>query len=150
MAGAALRCPDCTADLRPDRTKMNVVVDLCPHGHGIFLDQGDIVSIVGEETAAQIRALVTQGTQVTGECPNCRHRLNAADVNHVRVRGCTHCGSLWYNNEDLKAHVAEVRKRAYGADSMAARLEVLRDATAFYPAEIVAGILTDFQLELEL
>lgn len=129
---------------------MNVVVDLCPQGHGILLDQGDLVSLVGEGTASQIRELVAKGTPVTGECPNCHHKLNSVEINHVRVRGCDRCGSLWYNNEDLKAHVAEVRKRAYGADSMAARIEVLRDATAFYPAEIVAGILTDYQLEHEL
>lgn len=143
----ALACPDCSANLRQDRTKMNVVVDACPHGHGLLLDRGDLEQIVGDETTELIRELAAKSRGDQSTCPMGHTGFREFTINHVRARGCTMCGALWFNNEDLKAHVAEVRKRAYGAGSMSARADVMRDATPFYAPEIVAGLLTDFQLE---
>lgn len=143
-----LLCPDCRAELRPDRTKMNVTIDACPSGHGIFLDSGDVRDMVGPAASGKLRQLIRgDGTEV---CPNCSGTMGGLPLGDVRALGCRTCGSLWFRNNDLKAHVHEVRKRAYGAHSMAARLDVVRDAAAFYPAEVVAGILTNFQLEQEL
>lgn len=143
----ALACPDCAAVLRQDRTKMNVVVDSCPQGHGLLLDRDDLNQIVGNETTELIRELAAESHGNQSTCPMGHRAFREFTINAVRARGCTMCGSIWFNNEDLKAHVLEVRKRAYGAQSMAARAEVFRDAAAFYPPEIVAGLLTDFQLE---
>ena len=150
VVSVRLTCPDCQAALRPDRTKMNVVVDVCPHEHGIFLDRGDIGQIVGDDTVLKIQDLVGRAPPATGDCPNCHTPLRAATINDVRARGCTNCGALWFNNENLREHVLGVRRRAYGPESMAARTDVMRDATAFYPGEIVAGILSDFELEPEI
>ncbi|MBI2077800.1 MAG: zf-TFIIB domain-containing protein [Euryarchaeota archaeon] len=143
-----LLCPDCRGELRPDRTKMNIVIDTCPQDHGIFLDEGDVRGMVGPAASSKIRGLIRGTAQ--GECPGCASTLGDLRINDVAGAGCRNCGSLWFRNQELKAHVHEVRKRAYGAQSMAARLEVMRDAAAFYPAEVIAGILTDFQLEQEL
>jgi len=127
---------------------MNIVIDACPQDHGIFLDEGDVRGMVGPAATGKIRGLIRSTSQ--GECPSCSSALGELQLGDVRGAGCKNCGSLWFRNEELKAHVHEVRKRAYGAQSMAARLEVMRDAAAFYPAEILAGILTNFQLEQEL
>ena len=127
---------------------MNIVIDLCPHEHGIFLDEGDVRGMVGQAASSKIRGLIAHEGQ--GECPACASVLGDLKIGDVNGRGCRNCGSLWFQSDVLKAHVHEVRKRAYGAQSMAARLDVMREASAFYPAEIVAGILTDFQLEQEL
>jgi Zn-finger nucleic acid-binding protein len=40
-------CPRCSASLKPqcfDR-EIAVVIDLCPHGHGIWLDEGELASV---------------------------------------------------------------------------------------------------------
>lgn len=147
MTMMSLACPECSAALRQDRTKMNVVVDSCPHGHGLLLDRADLQQIVGDETTELIRELAAESHGGQTTCPLGHRGFREFTINQVRARGCAMCGALWFNNEDLKAHVAEVRKRAYGPGSMAARADVIRDAAAFYPPEIVAGLLTDFQLE---
>lgn len=144
-----LRCPDCQALLRPDRTKLNVEVDLCPD-HGVLLDKADLESMVGPAATKNIVGLAARSRDMTGPCPNCGGPFRALVVNNVAARGCARCGDLWFGLSDLKSHVLEVRRRAYGDQSMAARTDVMRDATAFMPSEIVAGILTDYTLEHNL
>lgn len=150
VAPFGLRCPECDAVLRPDRTKINVEVDICPSEHGLLLDREDVESLVGGETATRIHDLVLHGDPTALSCPNCSALLRSFVVNTVPARGCAKCGILWFAVPDLRAHVLEVRKRAYGPQSMAARFEVVRDATAFMPGEVVAGLLTDYQLETEI
>ena len=145
-----LRCPDCQSVLRPDRTKMNVEVDVCPQDHGILLDKVDLEAIVGPEATRDIVGLARKSREETGPCPNCSAPFNSLVINNVAARGCGNCGDLWFENRDLKSHVLEVRRRAYGERSMAARADVMRDATSFMPSEVVAGILTDYQLEHNL
>lgn len=133
--------------LRPDRTKMNVEVDVCPQDHGILLDKRDLEAIVGPAATADIIGIAAKSDHLTGPCPNCAAPFRAMVVNNVAARGCAACGDLWFDNGDLKSHVLEVRRRAYGERSMAARMDVMRDATSFMPSEVIAGILTDYQLE---
>ena len=142
-----LRCPDCHSVLRADRTKLNVEVDVCPQDHGILLDKGDLEAIVGPLATRNILDIAAQSSDSTGPCPNCAAPFNAMVLNNVAARGCPQCGDLWFGTRELKSHVLEVRRRAYGERSMAARIEVMRDATSFMPSEVVAGILTDYQLE---
>lgn len=133
--------------LKPDRTKLNVEVDVCPQDHGILLDKEDLEAIVGPLATQNIIEIAERSRDRTGPCPNCAAPFNAIVVNNVAARGCAQCGDLWFGLPDLKSHVLGVRRRAYGEHSMAARLDVMRDATSFMPSEVVAGILTDYQLE---
>ena len=136
--------------LRPDRTKMNIEVDVCPQDHGILLDKVDLESMVGPAATQDILEIAEKSRDTTGPCPNCAAPFRSMVVNNVAARGCAKCGDLWFSVSDLKSHVLEVRRRAYGERSMAARTDVMRDATSFMPSEIVAGILTDYQLEHNL
>lgn len=129
---------------------MNLEVDVCPQDHGILLDKQDLEAIVGPAAAAQIIEIAARSDDAKGPCPNCAAPFCSMVVNNVAARGCASCGGLWFDNGDLKAHVLEVRRRAYGERSMAARMDVMRDATAFMPSEVIAGILTDYQLEHNL
>jgi Zn-finger nucleic acid-binding protein len=128
---------------------MNIEVDACAE-HGVFLDRGDLRQMIGPATIEAIND-ITQGSSLRGgACPHCRSSMRQTQLNDVPVQGCTQCGGLWFRLPDLQNHVLGVRRRAYGEGSMAARLDVMRDATAFYPPETVAGILTDFDLEHEV
>jgi Zn-finger nucleic acid-binding protein len=135
--------------MRQERSKMNIDVDLC-EDHGVFLDRQDIGTLVSEKTTRLVEDII-RGSSVEGNtCPTGHARMRITVLNTMPVQGCMRCSGLWFRNKDLQDHVLQVRKRAYGEGSMAARLDVMRDATAFYPAETVAGILTDFELEHEL
>jgi Zn-finger nucleic acid-binding protein len=145
-----LRCPDCNSILRGDRTKMNVDLDVCPNDHGVLLDRSDVEAMVGPQATQAIQNLAEESRDTRGPCPNCAAPFRDIVVNEVAARGCGVCGNLWFATNDLKAHVLGVRRRAYGERSMAARADVMMDATAFMAAETVAGILTDYQLEQNL
>jgi Zn-finger nucleic acid-binding protein len=129
---------------------MNLEVDICPQDHGILLDKEDLEAMVGPEATRRIVEIAADSRDNSGPCPNCAAPFQSMVVNNVAARGCAQCGDLWFNTKDLKAHVLEVRRRAYGERSMAARMDVMRDATSFMPTEVVAGILTDYQLEHNL
>ena len=128
---------------------MNIEVDTC-EDHGIFLDRGDLQALVSQSTIHAI-AEITRGSSLRGgNCPHCRTAMRSTQLNDVPMQGCATCGGLWFRRPDLQHHVLGVRRRAYGEGSMAARADVMRDATAFYQPETVAGILTDFDLEHEV
>lgn len=120
---------------------------MCPQDHGILLDKDDLEAIVGPLATRNLVEIASRSRDSTGPCPNCAAPFRSMVVNNVAARGCAQCGDLWFGLRDLKSHVLEVRRRAYGQNSMAARTDVMRDATSFMPSEVVAGILTDFQLE---
>jgi Zn-finger nucleic acid-binding protein len=142
-----LTCPECHEALVHDQTRLNIQVDTCPNGHGIFLDREDLEHLVGVATRRRLRELARASTRAAGSCPHCHGALKDFDVLMVPARGCEDCGSIWFASLDLRNHVHGVRRRAYGQGSMAARTDVMRDATAFYPVEVVAGILTEFELD---
>jgi Zn-finger nucleic acid-binding protein len=129
---------------------MNVEVDLCPNEHGILLDRGDLEELVGPAATGEILAIAARSEDITGPCPNCAAPFRSEIINGVRATGCADCGALWFATQDLRAHVLEIRRRAYGERSMAARADVMRDAVSIMPSEVAAGILTDYQLEHDL
>lgn len=127
---------------------MNIQVDVCPEDHGVFVGAEHIRHLVRPDTADQIQGLASAGESELRGCPDCRLPLREFEFDEVPASGCARCGGLWFDSEALRARVSAVRRRQFGVNSFAARADVLQAGEAFYPAEVVAGLLADFELEL--
>jgi Zn-finger nucleic acid-binding protein len=47
-AGGAKRCPRCRARMNPHHPVEGLQLDLCPHGHGIWFDEGELGTLIAK------------------------------------------------------------------------------------------------------
>lgn len=142
------RCPRCFLALTSDSSRMNIHVESCPQGHGLVVNRGDLRRLVAERTMREMTQLIERGEHHVRPCPFSDGPLRSISFGAMPALGCASCGSLWFETPELKRHVEDVRRRTYG-DEFPAAGAFAEDPPAFFPAETVAGILTDFELDLE-
>lgn len=101
-----MNCPRCEEGLVEVLTRNGVVVDICPEGHGVWLDGGEIFFFV--EDTRKVRELLEAGLKgkaVEGPaCPRCGH----AEMDNGRlVDGgpildmCPGCCGVWFDRDEL-------------------------------------------------
>lgn len=142
-------CPVCRTDLRPSKGKLNLEVDECPQGHGAFVDSRRITQVVAETTAERLRELPPEGEVDSVRCPSCSTAMATVHVGELALESCPSCGGMWFDTGDLRQFSHDWRSRAYGQESFASRADVIQEAQPFYPAEVISGVLTDFELSLD-
>ena len=127
---------------------MNLQLESCPNGHGAFLDSSRMDQVVDENVVALIRRL--DGPLIEGgSCPACGAVQTQVNVGQLPTGLCRGCGGLWFAEQDLRRFQQEWRSRAYGAGSFLSRPDVLQEANKLYTAEVIAGVLTEFELSLD-
>lgn len=150
-AVAPSRCPSCGEALRVASGKVKVRVEACPQRHGLLLQSPTLGRLVSPQTSQRIRDLFHDDTQPKGACQSCgENALGRGVFNGVDSTGCTNCATIWFDMPSLERHVHGVRRRAFGEGSIAARADVLHTGgTTLLPAEVVVGLVRDYELELE-
>lgn len=148
-AQTPMSCPTCGAGLRAEHAKMNVRVRSCPRNHGLFLGGDALDNLMAEQTKAHLLDELAPLQELAHSCPGCGHHLRGFHMGDVPAEGCADCGSLWFDYAPLQSHVLDVRRRAFGANSLAARADVHQTGTPMHAAEVVAGLVTDYELELD-
>lgn len=103
-----MNCPRCNAELKEVLTRQSVLIDVCPNGHGVWLDGGEIYFFVKKPRA--VEELVRKGIQEkTGEgIPCLRCSDEQTDVGRLVENGpiidlCRHCRGMWFDRDELGA-----------------------------------------------
>ena len=92
-----MKCLDCQNDLVRLPTTQGPDLDVCPSGHGLWLDAGEVNCFV--ENYLALKQTVGSGggvairTQTT--CPRCAIQLDAETVAGTTINSCSICHGWW-------------------------------------------------------
>jgi Zn-finger nucleic acid-binding protein len=142
-------CPVCRGGLSPEAGKLSLEVDVCPADHGAFVEGTRLKRIVAEETAVKIFDRLMNDQVPAEACPQCEAPMGHVSLGDLSAMACSNCGGLWFNRPDLLAHQQAWRSRAYGENSFSARSDVVGEATPRHTAEVISGVLTEYEMSLE-
>jgi Zn-finger nucleic acid-binding protein len=119
MSGMAMRCPRCRSALSAVDHE-GVVIEVCPHCKGEWLQAGELVKIVEHHAEtfspeeigsldAVNRSIFTtrQCDDQPLDCPSCEtvelDHFNYADTSGVMLHKCPECGGIWTDKDQLEA-----------------------------------------------
>ena len=74
------------------REVQGVEIDVCPIGHGVWLDEGELFKLAGLNPTV-LRQL---------QCPKCGGVMATKSVRNVEVDVCPFCQSIWLDSGELE------------------------------------------------
>ncbi len=101
-----MNCPRCSAELAEVLTRKGVVVDICPNGHGVWLDGGEIFFFVDgtRRISEMLKKGLTGKVATSPPCPRC----GQAEMDNGRLVDngpildmCPECGGIWFDRDEL-------------------------------------------------
>ncbi len=143
-----MACPICSTGLIEEKGKMNLGLARCTEDHGSFVESEKLRYLVEERTTQRIQQL-TQEAGSGGSCPKCGTEMRQIDLSGLAAEACPECGGIWFATRHLTQYHQEWRSRAYGQDAFVNRAEVLEGANKLHAAEVISGVLTEFDMSLE-
>lgn len=122
-------CPVCRRKLReqPLQANSNLLVDVCPEGHGVYLEEGKFLRAL--EEAERVEGLTghlndehlhawreLQSRLERGEfdpseitCRECGEAAVTLRVDDVEIDYCTQCQSCWFDTHELQHFTGQSR-----------------------------------------
>lgn len=102
-----LDCPRCWVKMNKEEVEVlgpNIVIDVCPQCHGIWLDRNELTKILGDRKLA---TYLTKriGTQSKSElvCPRCGGLMDLEYAQEVEIDVCLSCQGAWLDQGELEA-----------------------------------------------
>lgn len=102
-----LDCPRCWVVMQKEEVEVlgpNIVIDVCPQCHGIWLDRNELAKILGDRKLA---TYLTKhiGTQSKSElvCPRCGGLMDLEYAQEVEIDVCLSCQGAWLDQGELEA-----------------------------------------------
>ena len=122
-------CPVCQQRLheQPLRVNSNVFVNVCPDGHGIYLDDNKFVRALEDSDRVdglaghlndrhlhvwrELQACLLNGDFEPSEltCRECEEPVVKLTVQGVEIDYCTQCQSCWFDAHELQQFTGELR-----------------------------------------
>jgi len=103
-----MKCPRCDAPLKEVLTRNSVLVDVCPNGHGVWLDGGEIFFFV--RNPKKIQEFINNGltgSLVPGiKCLRCSDKVmnnGRFDNKSPALDFCPDCQGMWLDRLELHA-----------------------------------------------
>ena len=97
MTTFSMKCLDCQSNLVRLPTTQGPDLDVCPSGHGIWLDAGEVNCFV--ENYLSLKQAVGSGggvvTRTQTTCPRCAIQLDAEVVGGTSLKSCSFCHGWW-------------------------------------------------------
>ena len=108
-----MKCLDCDNDLIRLPTSQGPDLDVCPSGHGLWLDPGEVNCFV--EDYLSLKQAVGSGGGVAvrtqTKCPRCAIQMNAETTAGITIASCNICQGWWLSSGCL-THLNERYKGA--------------------------------------
>ncbi len=107
---AMLSCPRCNKETEFKKGSiMDIEVSKCTSCSGIWLDSGEVQSLIGDvtEETSEERNKVPEGTAAAGACPRCRVSLSRwgnmpESLKDLYIDFCPACMGLWFDKGEFK------------------------------------------------
>jgi Zn-finger nucleic acid-binding protein len=138
-----MKCLDCQNNLVRLPTTQGPDLDVCPSGHGLWLDAGEVNCFVENYLALKQAVGNGGGVAVRTEtaCPRCAIQMDSETIAGTSVQSCSVChgwwlaqGSLTQLNERYKGAAVRIRIDEPGLYARAlARTNALPDASHHLP-----------------
>ncbi|MEO6391350.1 MAG: zf-TFIIB domain-containing protein [Pyrinomonadaceae bacterium] len=121
----ALNCPNCGAAVSSDRTlcqfcNSRLKTQACPECLGLMFIGSKHCSHCGAKTVTP-----DTGAADAGDCPRCKTRLTALEVEEVTVQECTSCGGLWSASDTFESICQNSEKQSVVLNFTARRIEYM-------------------------
>ena len=102
----------------------NIIIDICPKCHGIWLDKDELQKLLKDKKLANYLTKHI-GTKSRSQmvCPRCGNTMDIEKVEDIEVDVCLLCGGVWLDEgeiEDLKGKA----KKGYKLDKVAKDAEI--------------------------
>ncbi len=119
-------CPRC--NVQASRRVMevfgpNILIDICPNCHGIWLDQGELKKIIKNK---KLTDYLTKeiGTQSKSKlvCPRCGGLMDLESADEVEIDVCLSCNGVWLDRGELD-RLKEKAKTKFKGDDMDKTIE---------------------------
>jgi len=92
-----MKCLDCQNDLVRLPTTQGPDLDVCPSGHGLWLDAGEVNCFV--EDYLSLKQAISGGgglaTHTQAKCPRCAIQMDAETVAEAAIKSCGLCHGWW-------------------------------------------------------
>ncbi len=109
----SMKCLDCDNDLLRLPTAQGPDLDVCPSGHGLWLDAGEVNCFV-EDYLSLKQAVGSSGgvaVRTQAKCPLCAIQMNAETIAGTTIERCNVCQGWWLSRGGL-THLNETYKGA--------------------------------------
>ncbi len=103
-----MRCPKCRNQEMGVEVHKGVEIDRCPLCHGLFLDRGELASLIRLQAANEVDSLAFTMMSddldcVEAECGRCEHvtMTPVEGPGGIRVDRCQKCGGIFLDQGEL-------------------------------------------------
>lgn len=113
-------CPQCgepLASQQRETAQSTVVVDACPVGDGVFIDEGETQQLtLGVELYPLLLDELTEDVGAPREeCPNCKEIMVSESIRladeDIELDVCTVCHGIWMRQDELSTMVSMAAER---------------------------------------
>jgi Zn-finger nucleic acid-binding protein len=95
-----MKCPECEHSLVKVPTTQGPDLDVCPSGHGLWLDAGEVTCFV--ENYLSLKQAIDRGggvaTRTETTCPRCAIQLDSETVAGTMITCCSFCHGWWLSH----------------------------------------------------
>lgn len=100
-----MKCPKCDQEMRVE-VYVGVEVDKCPACEGIFLDRGEMETLISGKAegadSIEYTELSNQKDMELGTCPRCHVEMLAElGPNNLRIDRCPKCDAVFLDQGEL-------------------------------------------------
>lgn len=81
----------------------NIIIDVCPKCHGVWLDKGELDKILKDKKLSNyLTKHVGTKSRSPMVCPRCGNTMDLETAEDVEVDVCLSCGGVWLDEGELE------------------------------------------------
>ena len=99
-------CHKCWVEMNKEEIDVfgpNIIIDVCPKCHGIWLDKGELQKILKDRKLADyLTKHIGTKSKSPMVCPRCGMTMDLEKAEDVEVDVCLSCGGVWLDAGELE------------------------------------------------
>ncbi len=128
-----LECPRCWVEMKKEEMDVlgpNVIIDICPKGHGTWFDNNELKKILGDRKLADyLTKHIGTKSESKLVCPRCGGLMDLEYAEDVEIDVCLNCNGAWLDGGELE-RLKDKSEAGYTGDKEAKAVEGWEDMMA--------------------
>ena len=124
-----LECHKCWVPLEKKEIEVfgpNIVIDVCPKCHGIWLDKGEFGRLLKDKKMSDyLTKHIGTKSRSPMICPRCSMTMDIEKADEIEVDVCLNCDGVWLDEGELDALKAKSKEGFKGNETV--KLEELEE-----------------------